>query len=407
MDCVLIAQGNELTTGAVLDTNSHWLASQLWQLGLSVRRVLTAPDRMDDLVEIIAQSAHLAPVVVCTGGLGPTRDDLTAAAAAQAFGLDVVQNDEAMAQVEEIYARWGRTMAAANRKQAQLPEGARVLHNRWGTAPAFAVDVASPSSTLYFLPGVPREMKAIFAAWVAPDIVERHALTPPILRTIRVMGVPESELEMRLRGLERPGLEIGFRASLPDNFVKLAFASGTPRDAQEAAVQEARERIGPRAYGVDSGDLAEVVGERLAARGETLALAESCTAGGLAAWIGGVPGASRYLIEGTVAYSNAAKVRSCGVDPGAIEAHGAVSEPVARQLAQGIRERAGTTWGVGITGIAGPSGGTPDKPVGTVHLAIDGPDGTTWRCYRFSGDRKRITRLAAAAALSQLHRRLG
>lgn len=405
MDAVLIAQGNELTTGSVLDTNSHWLSDQLWQLGLSVRRIITAPDRLADLVDVLKQAADLAPVVVCTGGLGPTRDDLTAEAVSLAFGQPLAMNPEALSQVEARYARWGRKMASANRKQALLPEGARVLENRWGTAPAFAVDHSG--AVLYFLPGVPREMKAITAHHVLPDIQARHALTPPAVHTIRVMGVPESELEMRLRALQVEGLEIGFRAALPDNFVKLVFAPSVSQGTREATIREALGLIGPRAYGVDDGDLAEVVGRRLVERGETLALAESCTAGKLAAWVGGVPGASRYLLEGAVVYSNAAKTRTCGVSPDLFDTVGAVSEEVARQLAEGIRDRAGATWGIGITGIAGPGGGTPDKPVGTVHLALAGPSGTTHRHVQLPGDRDRVTTFSAALALSDLLRRLG
>lgn len=405
MDAVLIAQGNELTTGSVLDTNSHWLSDQLWQLGLTVRRIVTAPDRRADLVEVIADAATLAPVVICTGGLGPTRDDLTAEAVAEAFGRPLALDEEALVQIEARYARWGRRMADANRKQAWLPQGARVLENHWGTAPAFSVE--HEASVLYFLPGVPREMKAITTHHVLPDLVQRHALVAPVLHTIRVMGVPESELEMRLRALDVEGLEIGFRAALPDNFVKLVFAPSVDEPTRAAAVEEALGLIGPRAYGVDSEDLAHVVGQRLAERGETLALAESCTAGKVSAWVGGVPGASRYLLEGAVVYSNAAKVRTCGVDPALFETVGAVSEAVACQLAEGIRERAGATWGIGITGIAGPSGGTPEKPVGTVHMAVAGPDGTVHRHAALPGNRDRVTTFAGALALADLLRRLG
>ena len=311
----------------------------------------------------------------------------------------------ALAQIEARYAQWGRRMAAANRKQAVLPEGARVLENHWGTAPAFSVE--HEGSVLYFLPGVPREMKAITTHHVLPDIVERHELEAPVLHTIRVMGVPESELEMRLRALVVDGLEIGFRAALPDNFVKLVFAPSVDANTRTAAVKEALGLIGPRAYGVDSEDLAHVVGQRLVARGETLSLAESCTAGKVAAWVGSVPGASRYLLEGAVVYSNAAKIRTCGVNPVLFETVGAVSEQVACQLAEGMRDRAASTWGIGITGIAGPDGGTPDKPVGTVHMAVAGPDGTVHRHVKLPGSRDRVTTVAGALALADLLRRLG
>jgi nicotinamide-nucleotide amidase len=218
------------------------------------------------------------------------------------------------------------------------------------------------------------------------------------------MGVPEAELELKMRGLERPGLDIGFRTKLPENQIKLIFSPEVEEAERQRTVAEARARVGPAAFGVDCGDLAEVVGHALAERGQTVALAESCTAGRLCAWLGAVPGASRYLLEGSVVYSNEAKTRTAGVPAEMIAEHGAVSEPVARALAEGMRARAGATWGLGITGIAGPGGGTADKPVGTVHLAVAGAQGTEHRLVRLPGDRDRITSLAAAAALSMLWR---
>jgi len=406
IEAVLLAQGNELTTGLTVDTNSTWLAGRLWELGIEVRRVITAPDRVDDLVEILREAATLAPIVISTGGLGPTRDDLTGQAAALAFGQPLCLSEPALAQVEARFRAFGRPMAQVNRKQAMLPQGAVVLENLWGTAPAFQVD-APGGCRLYFMPGVPREMKPIFDAHVLPDLRARYELHPRITHTIRVTGVPESTLEEQLRALELPGLEIGFRTQLPENHVKLYFQPEVPEPVRREAVKRAREIIGWRAFGVDCGDLAEVAGHRLAARGETVALAESCTAGRVAAWLASAPGASRYLLEGAVVYSNAAKIRTCGVSAADLEAHGAVSEPIAVQLAQGMRQRAAATWGLGITGIAGPGGGTDDKPVGTVHIAMAGPDGVVvHRRFHFPGDRERVQLLAAASALAMLWRHI-
>lgn len=405
VEVVLLSQGNELTQGLTLDTNSHWLAGRLVEEGLVVRRILTAPDRLDDLVELLRQASALAPVVISTGGLGPTRDDLSSEAAALCAGVPLALDETALAQVVARFQAFQRPMAEANRKQAVLPRGARVLENHWGTAPGFSVDHGA--CRMYFLPGVPREMKPMFERHVLPDLRARHAIDAPVLRTIRVIGVAESALEELMRGLERPGLEIGFRTKLPENQVKLVFAPGVPEAEQQAVVQAARARIGWRAFSVDGGDLAQVVGEELAARGQTLAMAESCTAGALCAWLGSIPGASRYLREGAVVYSNEAKVRSAGVPAELIAAHGAVSEPVARALAAGIRARTGASWGIGITGIAGPDGGSEEKPVGTVHTALAGPDGQVeHRVQRLHGDRLRVQTMAAAAALTMLWRRL-
>lgn len=404
-DVVLLAQGNELTTGAVTDTNSGWLATELWALGLRVRRIVVAPDNLDDLTVILGEAAALGAAVVSTGGLGPTRDDLTAEAAARAFGHPLALDPKALAQVEARFARWGRPMAASNRKQAVLPEGCAVLENHWGTAPGFRVDTGQ--CALFFLPGVPREMREMYAAHVAPALQDRFSLVPPILHTIRTVGIGESELETRLQDLHVDGLEVGFRSTFPENHIKLLFGPQVPEVVRAATIADVLDRVGSRAFGVDSGDLAEVVAQRLTDRGQTLALAESCTGGRLAGWLTDAPGASRFLVEGAVVYADAAKMRACDVGAATLATHGAVSEPVARQLAAGIRARAGATWGVGITGIAGPGGGTAAKPIGRVHIAVAGPDGVTHREHTFPGGRERVRATAMIAALRQLLRAIG
>ncbi len=398
-DAVLIAQGDELTTGQTVDTNSAWMADRLWAMGVRVRRVMTAPDDLPDLIDIIAQASGLAPIVVCTGGLGPTRDDLTAEAVAAVTGRPLRLDPVAMGQVEAMYARYRRRMPEVNRKQALLPEGAELLENRWGTAPGFRV--AHGGARLSFLPGVPREMRPMFELHVEPDVRAHHELPRATLRTLKVVGLGESALEERLVGLDVPGMRVGFRTMLPENHVKLVFGPEVPPEDQQAAVDEVRARIGPAVFGVDCGELAEVLAHALLKAGHTVALAESCTAGGVAAALGGVPGVSAALLEGTVVYSNAAKVR-LGVPEGLIVEHGAVSEPVARALAEAARRRAGATWGVGITGVAGPGGGSPEKPVGTVHIAVAGPEGTSHQLQRLPGDRHRVQAQSGAAAMALL-----
>ena len=400
-DAVILSQGNEVTTGQTVDTNSNWLAGRLWDLGWDVRRILCAPDRLDDIVATIDEAAGLGSLVVSTGGLGPTRDDLTAEAAARVLGDELALNEEALAQVVARFARMGREMKDANKKQAWFPRRARVLENEWGSAPGFVIE--HKGATLFFVPGVPREMEPMFERYIAPAaIVDR----PPTTRVLRTVGLAESHLEHLMREVSCEGLSVGFRTMLPENQVKLRFEADVPERERERVLDETKALLGKFLFGIDSGDLAEVVGQRLRDRHETVALAESCTGGGLAAWIASIPGASAYLLEGAVVYANDAKVRTCAVDPAVLERHGAVSEPVARQLAEGIRNRAGATWGIGITGIAGPDGGTPDKPVGTVHFAVAGPDGTEHTLVRFPGDRERVQRLAAGWALHLLHQRI-
>lgn len=401
---VILAQGDELMIGQTVDTNSNWLAGRLWALGLPVRRMATAPDDLDEIAAVLREAAGLGQVIVSTGGLGPTSDDWTAEAAARAFDLPLTEHPEALAQVQARYALWGRPMRTTARKQALIPRGAEVLENRWGTAPGFAIH--REGCSLWFMPGVPREMKPLFETTVEPAIRARFALSPPRLSILRTTGVPEGELGERLTGLSAPGLTVGYRAMAGEVQIKLRFEADVSEEARQAVLAEARSRLGPAIFGEDSGDLSEVLGGMLAARGETIATAESCTAGRIAQWLASVPGASRYLLEGAVVYANEAKVRTCGVSPEDLAQHGAVSEPVARQLALGIRARAGATWGIGVTGVAGPGGGSPEKPVGTVFISVAGPAGVEARRLSLPGDRDRVQALSSAAALALLLKQL-
>ncbi|MDP2312778.1 MAG: CinA family nicotinamide mononucleotide deamidase-related protein [Pseudomonadota bacterium] len=397
----VISQGEELLSGSTVDTNAGWVCHELAQIGLEPGRVTVVGDVLDDIRDVLGESAARVPVVICTGGLGPTSDDLTSEAAAAAFGQALATNAEALAQVEERYRARKREMPPANRKQAVLPTEATVLENRLGTAPGFRMEIGG--AVLYFLPGVPYEMKAMVMEHVIPELRARFALPPRRTVVIRCMGIAESVAAQKMEGFERAGVIVGYRAHMPEVHVKLHLA---PELDGAALVLEVRERLGNVIFGVDCGPLAEVVGQHLRARGETIATAESCTAGRIAAALGAIPGASDYLLGGAVVYSNAEKVRQCGVDPDLIAAHGAVSEPVARALAEGIRAQVGTTWGLAVTGIAGPSGGSPDKPVGTVHLALAGPSGTTHRKISLPFERERVLTFTVGAALDLLRRTL-
>jgi nicotinamide-nucleotide amidase len=364
-------------------------------------RVTVVGDVLDDIRDVIVESAARAAVVVCTGGLGPTSDDLTGEAAARAFGMATELNDEALAQVVERYRSRKREMPPANRKQALLPTRATVLENKLGTAPGFRLEEAG--SLLYFLPGVPFEMKAMVHDHVLPEVRARFGLPPRRTVTFKCMGIPESVAAQKMDGFEREGVIVGYRAHMPEVHVKLHLAPGV--DAAPL-VSDVQARLGDVIFGIDCGPLAQVVGEHLRRRGETIATAESCTAGRIGAALGAIPGASDYLIGGAIVYANNEKIRQCDVDPRLLAAHGAVSEPVARALAEGIRTRAAATWGVGVTGIAGPSGGTEEKPVGTVHLAVAGPSGTTHRLLHLPFDRERVLTFTVGAALDLVRRRV-
>jgi nicotinamide-nucleotide amidase len=348
---------------------------------------------------VFRESAGRARVVVSTGGLGPTSDDLTAEAVARAFGLSLREDAEALAQIEARYAARGRAMPPLNRKQALLPEGARVLENLLGTAPGFAVEAGD--SVIYCLPGPPFEMRPMLERWVVPDVTARTSVVPRRTVVLRCIGIAESNAAERMIGLARDGVEIGYRAAMPEIHVKLHVPPGVD---PAPFVADARARLGDVVFGVDTGDLASVCHHHLQRRGETLAVAESCTGGRLGAMLTAMPGASRTFVGGALVYANAEKTRQCGVPTSLLETHGAVSEPVAVALAEGIRGACGTSWGLAVTGVAGPGGGTAERPVGTVWVACAGPDGTTTRRLKAPYDRERVMAFAAGNALDLLRR---
>lgn len=401
----IVSQGEELVSGSTVDTNAGWLCHRLKERGFTAGRVTVVGDERDGIRDVLAEAAARAPVVICTGGLGPTSDDLTTEAAGLAFGRGLAERADALEQVEARYRARNRVMPPANRKQAVLPDGATLLENLWGTAPGYRLDVSTPAGAtrLYFLPGVPSEMKRMFDAHVLPDLDAHYALPPKRTLLFRCVGLPESEAAQRMDGLERPGVLVGYRAHLPEIHVKLHL---DPGEDEAPLIAETLRRLGPAVFTVGGGPLAEVVGRRLHARGETLATAESCTAGRIAADITTVPGASAWFLGGAVVYANAEKVRQCGVPEEMLQAHGAVSEPVARALAEGIRARTGATWGLAVTGVAGPGGGTPEKPVGTVHVAVSGPDGTVHSRLQLPFDRTRNLQMTTAMALDLLRRQI-
>ncbi|MEM6929982.1 MAG: CinA family nicotinamide mononucleotide deamidase-related protein, partial [Myxococcota bacterium] len=363
-DAHVLSQGDEVVTGQIADTNAAWLSDQLTTIGFTVRRHLSVGDRLPDLVEAFRDLASRGGLCICTGGLGPTDDDLTTRAVADAFGRPLELDDEALRQIRERYAHAGRQMPAVNERQAWLPRGSTRLDNDWGTAPGFAFD----ESETWFacLPGVPREMRNLFRERVLPVVRSRYALRPGRLVTLRCVGVGESNLQQVLNGWQASGCTLSFRTKLPENHIKLRFEPSVNPDAVIAATESILQRVGRWVFTIEGapsilvgfdtggGSHTETVARLVAARGHTLALAESCTGGRIAAACTAIPGSSRWFMESLVTYSNAAKIRLLGVAEADLNTHGAVSEPVAHQMAAGVRERAGTTWGIGVTGVAGP-----------------------------------------------------
>jgi nicotinamide-nucleotide amidase len=405
MTVAVLCIGTELTRGELLNSNATWLAESLTQIGLEVTSLDCVDDDRERIEAALRRLVSTHQVVVCTGGLGPTTDDITTECAARLAGVGLERDQASLARIEELLTRYGRKMAASNAKQADFPVGSRILPNPNGTAPGFRVELLG--SAAYFLPGVPREMKAMFDASIAPDLAPlvsepRHQIV------LRTFGLAESEVNDRLAGVEQSfGVVIGYRASLPEIEVKVlakAASASAAQAASRSAADEVRARLGDYVYGEGFSSLPESVGALLASQGKTLAIAESCTGGLAAELLTRASGASRFFLGSVVVYANQAKTQLLGVPAALIAEHGAVSEPVVRAMAEGARLRLGADIGLAFTGIAGPEGGTEQKPVGLVHWAVASAGGTEHLQRVFSGDRQGIRRRAVFAGLDTIRR---
>ncbi len=399
----ILSTGDELLTGQVVDTNSAWLMDRLWDLGVMVRRKTLVGDDRDDLAAALRETSARADVVVVSGGMGPTEDDLTSECAAAVLGVPLELDEPSLRAIEERFRRFGRTMTPNNEKQARFPRGATVIPNRFGTAPGFAF--ALGRAEVVCLPGVPVEFKGLCDEWAIPRIAARLGEVPAA-RVLKLFGVPESHADHAMRPvMDDPanrGVRFGYRAHWPEVHLKWSVPGPGAQARADRIAAAVRGVFGDAIWGEGKDELPDLVVARLAARGERVATAESCTGGLLAELVTRVAGASAVFDLGVVAYANAAKERFVGVSAALLAAHGAVSEPVARALAEGARRAGGAAWGLGVTGIAGPTGGTEEKPVGTVHLALAGPAGTTAVQRLYRGDRERIRRQAAYEALNLL-----
>jgi len=399
----ILSTGDELLTGQVVDTNSAWLMDRLWDLGVMVRRKTLVADDRADLDAAIRETSARADLVVMSGGMGPTEDDLTSECVAGVLGVPLELDEPSLRAIEERFRRFGRSMTPNNAKQARFPRGAEVIPNRFGTAPGFAVRVGR--AEVVCLPGVPVEFKGLAEEWLLPHIAARLGEVPAT-RLVKLFGVPESHADHTMRAVmddpANAGVRFGYRAHWPEVHLKWAVPGPDAAARAERIAAAVRALFGDAIWGEGKDELPDLVVARLAARGDRVAVAESCTGGLVAELLTRVPGASAVLDLGVVAYANVMKERVVGVPAAVLAAHGAVSEAVARALAAGVRAAAGATFGIGITGIAGPTGGTPEKPVGTVHLALAGPKGTEHLHRLYRGDRERVRRQAAYEALNLL-----
>jgi nicotinamide-nucleotide amidase len=405
MTAAILSIGTELTRGELINSNAAWLADRLTLLGFEVLEHATVDDDVPRIVETLTRLGSRYRVVVSTGGLGPTTDDLTTEAVAKTLGVGLHRDSASLDHIRDRLARFGRPMSSTNEKQADFPEGADILPNEMGTAPGFAVQLEAARA--FFLPGVPTEMKHIFERRIESELAALAGRNSFQIR-LRTFGLPESVVGEKLAGLEEEeaGLTIGYRASFPEIEVKVRVRGGSLSDAQSRAVRcaaKVRERLGSVVYGEGEDTYAACVGRELKDRGLTLAVGESCTGGMIGAMITSVPGSSEYLRMGAVTYSNASKHDLLGVDLELIRACGAVSEQVAVAMAQGALRRADSDLAVAVTGIAGPGGGSDDKPVGTVWIAVAQREGSSVvKRYSFPGDRERIRTMASYVALKMI-----
>jgi nicotinamide-nucleotide amidase len=428
MRAELLTIGSELLGGVTVNTNAAYLSRRLAQLGCVCQRHIVVPDTREAVVTAATEALGRADLVIATGGLGPTFDDITMEALAQATGRPLRHSARAAATVRRFYTARHRRLHRAALRQARLPAGGLALRNPVGTAPGLWLALRSPSRVprqrrperakrvegplphiLVALPGVPREMRAIFERSVAPRI-RRMRRAPVASLTLRTMGLLELEIQRRLKRMRiPPGTDVGLYPDLQAVDVRLTAADsrgGAARRGLNAFAAQLGRALGRHVYGRDDETLEDVIGHLLLRHRRTLAVAESCTGGLITDRLTNVPGSSRYFLGAVVAYHNDLKQRGLGVPATLLRRAGAVSAPIARAMARGIRRMTGASVGLAVTGIAGPSGGSARKPVGLVFVAIADAHGSGVQRFRLHGDRASIKAQAAQVALDMLRRSL-
>jgi nicotinamide-nucleotide amidase len=421
MGAEILCVGTELLLGNITNGNARWIAEQLAALGIPHHRQQVVGDNRERLIDAVREAAGRCRVLITTGGLGPTPDDLTTEAIAAAFETPLAERPEVWADIEAKLAARGRPVTPSLRRQALLPVGAALLPNATGSAPGMIWNPdpaglpfpVQTGFTILTFPGVPSEMQAMWRATAVPWL-QRSGLAEGVFasRMLRFWGVAESSLAEQMADLlESANPTVAPYAGSGEVKLRLTARAVSPGEAEALLTPveaEIRARAGLACFGVDDDSLASVVLELLRRRGQTLAVAESCTGGGIGAALAAVPGASDVFLGGVIAYANAVKQGLLGVLAELLTAHGAVSDPVAKAMAEGARRVTGADWALAVTGIAGPGGGSADKPVGLVHIAVAGPDGCSSEGVRFGSSRGRlwIQTLTAGEALNRLRLRL-
>lgn len=416
MQAAILTIGSELLRGDIQDRNSSWLCGRLTERGVAVLTTQTVDDVDQAIASAARDLAQRAELVLVTGGLGPTQDDRTSAALAAAFGRSLERDPAMVETLGQRFAHWNLAFTEAQRKQAERPQGAQWVANARGTAPGLSLDLSAlepakrwRAQQLFAFPGPPSEMQPMFEAAVLPWLDQHLAAGSRVVGRLQTFGWPEAklaealaEVDGELRALPERPLSLSYRIRFPE--VELTLSSTIAVSDPARWLERIRACVEPVVYDEHPQGYPGAVGALLATQGRTLAIAESCTGGLLGEMLTRAPGSSRYFLMGVVTYSNHAKTSLLGVDPRLLESVGAVSEEVAVAMAQGVRERATADFGLAVTGIAGPEGGSESKPVGTVFVALAGKDPTQSAVRRLSltGDRGRIRTLAAYRALATL-----
>lgn len=403
----LVMIGTELLLGQTVDTNAAHIAEKLAENGIHVYFKATVGDNWTRMTAVLAQALTRADIVITSGGLGPTEDDLTREVVASVLRLPLVEDRRALESIKSWFTRTGRPMPSSNRKQALMPEGAHVIANGQGTAPGFIVE--KDGKIVVCMPGVPHEMKAMLENDVLPYLRRRFGLEERLFtRTLRFYGIGESALEERLRDLFRMTKPtVAPYAGMAEVKVRLTARAGSREEAERLFApveQEILARVGEYMYGTGDDTMEVVAGRALARAGWTVALAESCTGGLVAKRLTDVPGSSAYFLGGVVAYSNEAKAALLGVSEETLRRHGAVSAETAVEMALGAVRRFGAALGVSVTGIAGPGGGSEEKPVGLVFIGCAAGERALARRFQFTGNRDRVRQYTAMAALDLIRR---
>lgn len=411
MKIATLSIGDELICGQTIDSNAATIASELIRNGLRVQRHLTVGDCEPDIIEALTDLGHSSDVIIVTGGLGPTADDLTTFAAAKATGRRLVINEEAREHLYKMTSKFvGQPVSHVNEKQAMIPTKTTLIPNPTGTACGF--HLIHDGCFMFFMPGVPSEMSVMLRNSLIPFLVERDTRKHAICSAdLNVFGLGEPQVDGLMAGIAQPnqGLHLGMCVSFPFVKVTLRAEAETKERAETLllpAVRLAREKLGKNVFSEGDVTLSDATAAMLQQHGMTLSLAESCTGGMIAQYLTSIAGSSSYFLEGAVTYSNASKIRCLGVPSGLISEKGAVSSEVAAAMAAGIRAVSGTDLGLAVTGVAGPEGGTAEKPVGTVFISLAAPDGCWTERFLFGRSRNDIRIRTACTALDLLRQYL-